>query len=149
MPFLSFDVKGVPGAQGSKRHVGRGVMLESSKKVAPWRTDVRDSALAAMGDDWQPLTRPATIDVTFYFLRPRAHYGTGRNAGTLKPSAPTHPTSRAHGDIDKLARSTLDALVSAGVLRDDSLVTDLQARKRWGDRAGCTITIIGDGGALS
>ena len=38
MPFLSFDVKGVPGAQGSKRHVGRGVMLESSKKVAPWRS---------------------------------------------------------------------------------------------------------------
>ena len=143
MPFLSFDVKGVPGAQGSKRHVGRGIMVESSKKVAPWRSDVRDAAQTAMADTWQPLAGPVTIDVTFCFPRPRSHYGTGRNAGTLKPSAPTHPTSRAHGDLDKLVRSTLDALVSAGVLRDDSLVVALAARKRWAAWAGCTITIIG------
>jgi len=146
MPVLSFDVKGVPGAQGSKRHVGRGIMVESSKKVAPWRSDVRDAALAAMPGDWQPLTGPVVIGVTFYFPRPRSHYGTGRNAGTLKPSAPTAPTSRAHGDIDKLVRSTLDALVSAGVLHDDSLVVDLTARKRWvpwDAWAGCYLTVSG------
>lgn len=140
MPGLSFDVKGIPGAQGSKRHVGRGIMRESSKKVAPWRSDVRDAALAAMGDTWRPLTGPVTVDVTFYFPRPKSHYGTGRNADTLKPGAPTNPTSRAHGDIDKLVRSTLDALVSAGVMHDDSLVVALTARKRWGGR-GCSLTI--------
>lgn len=144
MPVLGIDVQGIPGAQGSKRHVGRGIMVESSKKVAPWRTDVRDAAIAAMGDDWRPLTGPVTVDVTFYFLRPRSHYGTGRNCDTLKPSAPTHPTSRAHGDLDKLVRSTLDALVSAGVLHDDSLVVDLTARKRWSGWTGCTLTIIGE-----
>ncbi len=145
MPGLSFDVKGVPGAQGSKRHVGRGIMVESSKKVAPWRSDVRDAALAAMSDnDWLTLTGPVTIDVTFCFPRPRSHYGTGRNAGTLKPSAPTHPTSRAHGDIDKLVRSTLDALVSAGVLHDDSLVVNLHAYKRWSVWTGCSLIISGE-----
>lgn len=143
MPILLIDVKGTPGAQGSKRHVGRGVMVESSKKVAPWRSDVRDAAIAAMGDTWQPLTGPVVIGVTFYFLRPKSHYGTGRNAATLKPSAPITVTSRAHGDLDKLVRSTLDALVSAGVLRDDSLVVDLTARKRWGYFSGCYLTVSG------
>ena len=144
MRGLRIDVKGIPGAQGSKRHVGRGIMRESSKKVKPWRSDVRDAALAAMPDDWQPLTGPVTVDVTFYFPRPRSHYGTGRNSDTLKPSAPATPTSRAHGDIDKLVRSTLDALVSAGVMHDDSLVTDLIARKRWGDWTGCVLTVSGE-----
>jgi Holliday junction resolvase RusA-like endonuclease len=35
------------------------------------------------------------------------------------------------GDIDKLTRSTLDALVQASVLTDDSIVVDLSARKRF------------------
>lgn len=145
MPVLSFDVKGVPGAQGSKRHVGHGIMRESSKKVAPWRSDVRDAALAAMNEnDWRPLTGPVTVDVTFYFPRPKSHYGTGRNTDVLKPSAPATPTSRAHGDIDKLVRSTLDALVSAGVLHDDSLVVNLYAYKRWSVWTGCSLTVSGE-----
>ena len=144
MPVLLIDVKGVPGAQGSKKHVGRGIMRESSKKVAPWRSDVRDAALTAMGGTWQPLTGPVTVDVTFYFPRPKSHYGTGRNTDTLKLGAPATPTSRAHGDIDKLARSTLDALVSAGVMHDDALVVDLTARKRWGFVAGCYLTVSGE-----
>ena len=37
MNDVSFNVIGIPGAQGSKRHVGNGVMVESSKKVKPWR----------------------------------------------------------------------------------------------------------------
>ena len=131
MPFLSFDVKGVPGAQGSKRHVGRGVMLESSKKVAPWRTDVRDSALAAMGDDWQPLTGPVTIEVTFYFPRPRSHYGTGRNAERVKDSAPDWPDTKWAGDLDKLTRAVFDSLTAGGVIEDDARVVEAAVSKVW------------------
>ena len=132
MRVLRIEVKGVPGAQGSKRHVGRGIMRESSKKVAPWRSDVRDSAMTAMTDvAWATPTGSVIVDITFRFRRPRSHYRTGKNAHLLRDSAPVNPTSRAHGDIDKLVRSTLDALVSAGVMADDSQVVRLYAEKMW------------------
>lgn len=33
---IGFHVIGLPAPQGSKKHVGHGVMVESSKKVKPW-----------------------------------------------------------------------------------------------------------------
>ena len=141
---MIFDVTGIPGAQGSKKHVGNGVMVESSAKVRPWRQDVVAAALVELG---RVLGRPAFmgpvgVDLTFRFTRPKSHYGTGRNAGVLKDSAPKFPTSRALGDADKLARSTLDALVTAGVLADDSLVVDLNVRKRYSDTPGARIQVL-------
>ena len=35
-----FAVFGLPAPQGSKRHVGEGRMVESSKRVKPWRRQV-------------------------------------------------------------------------------------------------------------
>ena len=141
---MIIDVTGIPGAQGSKKHVGNGVMVESSAKVRPWRQDVVAAALEELG---RVLGRPAFmgpvgVDLTFRFTRPKSHYGTGRNAGVLKDSAPKFPTSRALGDADKLARSTLDALVTAGVLADDSLVVDLNVRKRYSDTPGARIQVL-------
>jgi len=37
---ITFFVPGKPAPQGSKRHVGRGIMLESSREVGPWRERV-------------------------------------------------------------------------------------------------------------
>ena len=141
---MIIDVTGIPGAQGSKKHVGNGVMVESSAKVKPWRQDVVAAALEELG---RVLGRPAFmgpvgVDLTFRFTRPKSHYGTGRNAGVLKDSAPKFPTSRALGDADKLARSTLDALVTAGVLADDSLVVDLNVRKRYWHTPGARIEVL-------
>lgn len=35
---LHFEIPGRPAAQGSKRHVGGGRMIEQSKYLKPWRT---------------------------------------------------------------------------------------------------------------
>lgn len=133
---LAFNVNGTPGAQGSKRHVGHGVMVESSKKVKPWRSDVKAAAEQATNavatfDPWQPYAGPVHVGLEFRFPRPKAHYRTGSKAHLLRDDAPLFVTSRAHGDADKLARSTLDALVAAGVLADDSLVVVLHVTKRY------------------
>ena len=106
-------------------------MIESSARVKPWRESIRAAALAAMGDDWTPITGPVTVDLTFLLPRPKGHFGTGRNAGKLRDSAPTHHTTKP--DLDKLIRAVLDALTSAGVWGDDSQVWGLAAAKGYAD----------------
>ena len=142
MNGIEFFVEGVPAPQGSKRHVGRGILIESSKRVKPWRSDVRIAAQEARGDrSPAPKPRPIYLTLTFWFPRPKSHYGTGRNASILKLSAPTSMTVKP--DIDKLERAILDALT--GVLwEDDSQVVHLAATKGYappGELAGVTITL--------
>lgn len=137
---ITFDVIGLPGPQGSKRPVGRTrtgrtVMIESSAKVRPWRQDVAAAALATAAPQ---ITGPVALSVTFRFLRPKGHYG----ARGLRPSAPVHMRTRP--DLDKLLRSTCDALTGP-LLREDSQVSQITAHKRYccGDeRPGALITVI-------
>jgi crossover junction endodeoxyribonuclease RusA len=135
-PALRLTVYGTPGPQGSKNRNAAGALYESSAAVKPWRDAVKSAALDALHHDqeWAPLHCPVWLDVQFSLRRPKGHFGTGRNAGRLKPSAPPYPTSKP--DLDKLVRSTQDALKDAGVLADDSAVASLSATKSyvlWGD----------------
>lgn len=131
MSRLAFTVNGIPGAQGSKRHVGHGVMVESSKKVKPWRSDVKAAAEAAhlASDEWDRADGPIGLHVTFRFARPRSHYRTGRNAHVLRDTAPIYVTSRGAGDVDKLLRATADALTASGVIADDVFIVAVHALK--------------------
>lgn len=120
-PGISLTVYGLPAPQGSKRHVGNGVMIESSKKVKPWRQDVKQAALDAVAglDGWTPLDGPLVASMVFAFARPKGHYRTGRNAHLLRDAAPPRP----HGmpDLSKILRSTEDALKGI-VWHDDARV---------------------------
>ena len=129
---LEFRINGVPGSQGSKVLTRWGSMRESSKKVGPWRNAV----MWTTENEYQspPIIEPVYVEITFFFARPKSHYGTGRNCAKLKDSAPKHCTSSLHGDLDKLIRSTCDGLShrSGGcVLKDDSQVVMLQCSKRY------------------
>lgn len=129
---LTVTVFGIPAGQGSKRHVGRGVMVEASKRTRPWRENVRDAARTAIAlDGWQRLDGPVQVEADFYFDRPRSHYGSGRNARVLRAAAPALPANRASGDVDKMLRACFDSLVDAGVVADDAQVVTVTARKRW------------------
>ena len=57
---FSLTVYGVAAPQGSKRHVGNGVMIESSNRVRPWRQDVRFAALEKRPPDWD-MTTPCLL----------------------------------------------------------------------------------------
>jgi Holliday junction resolvase RusA-like endonuclease len=128
---LHVNVVGTPAPQGSKRHVGNGIMIESSKKVKPWRQDVKAAALDRLAGE-PPADGELSIDIGFWLARPKGHYRSGRNAQLLRDSAPRRPTTKP--DLDKLIRSTLDALKDAGVYRDDSQIVTVYAQKFYADR---------------
>lgn len=139
--MILIDVLGLPAPQGSKRHVGRGILVESSTKVGPWREAVV-AATVNQGHGNRMMEGPIKVDVSFYFPRPKGHY---RGDGSLKDSAPfTHATKP---DIDKVLRSTLDALVQAAVISDDSRVQEVRAMKLYatGDRAPGAVIVIENG----
>lgn len=146
MTSLTVNVVGLPAPQGSKRAFvvnGRAVMSENSKKVAPWRQDVVAAVRSHLGstiDEVGGLTGPLELHLTFFMPRPGYHYRTGKHAGELKPNAPTWCDKKP--DVDKLVRSTCDALTTSGIYRDDSQVVRLTAEQRYADAAtGARITI--------
>src|SRR4030095_5083797 len=88
---VQFFVPGYPKAQGSKRHVGHGIMVEMSKDLEPWRQAIAvEASKAANGTRF---TGPIQVRFCFWFQRPKSHYGTGRNAGGVKASAPSYRAS--------------------------------------------------------
>src|SRR5690349_6109042 len=109
-------------------------MVEDNPRLPAWRSAVMDAAVLAARDAELPgaLTTPVWLEATFCFQRPRSHYGTGRNAGTVKPSAPGQYHAQKP-DGDKLTRALFDALTVAGVVRDDSLIASCQWVKWWGE----------------
>lgn len=129
---LAVIVQGRPAPQGSKRHVGGGRMVESSAAVGPWRDAVRAATTAAIADHgWTPADEPTGLSVVYTMARPAGHYRSGRHAHLLRDNAPDRPTTRP--DLDKLLRSTLDALVDAGALVDDARVVTVWAAKTYPD----------------
>jgi len=107
-------------------------MVESSKKLKPWRDSVTYAAVEALaGADFPMFGRGVAlhVSVTFWFPRPAGHYRTGRNAHLLRDGAPAYPAGRP--DVDKTLRSTLDSLTDAGVFADDAQVVTVKATKRY------------------
>ena len=125
--MVSFTVPGLPAPQGSKTRTKFGVR-EDNPATRPWRNAVAWEAKAAMNGT-MPLAGPVRLDVVFYFPRPKSHFGSGRNAETLKPAAPTFHTAKP--DVDKLCRAIGDSLTGI-VLRDDSQIAQVFASKKYG-----------------
>lgn len=139
MTTITFTVEGAPVTQGSMRSIGRGRMIhDHSTALKTWRTQVTIAARHAWaGRD--PIDQPCTIYATVYLPRPSSHYGTGKNAGKVKASAPPMPHKRH--DSDKLLRAINDAITQSGIWVDDSRATDMHIAKRYGEHPGANITI--------
>ena len=156
MTSIEIIVLGTPAPQGSKHgyavkakgaYTGKVAQVESSAKVKPWRMAVKYAALEALPtrDGSAILTGAVVLEVTFRLPRPKGHYGTGRNTGNLKPSAPLFPAGRP--DLDKLLRSTFDALGEAGIWGDDAQVVAARGRKVYDTtdaQCGATILVTSD-----
>ena len=137
---LKLWIPGVPVPQGSKQGFARGprVMIvdANAEKLKPWRSHVCSYALEAWAGQ-APLDEDVMAWMEFVFPRPAAHFGSGKNAAVLKPSAPHYKNTKP--DKDKLERAINDALTDAGVLRDDCRVVDGGSRKFYGPKPGVRV----------
>ena len=136
MSMITITIEGTPRPQGSKRHVGRGIMVESSKYVAGWREWVRHRAVEAMrGIEVIEKPSPVFVEIVFGFDRPQKHF---RSNGELREDAAEYHTGKP--DVDKLLRAILDSMTGI-VFRDDSQVMCRALVKRYMKAAQTTITI--------
>lgn len=143
MSTLTVFVAGVPAPQGSKRYLGNGVLVESSKRVAPWRADIRQAAEKAItggahADLWNG---PVSVVLSFAMPRPKHHYRTGRHADELRDHAPLVHTNTP--DMDKLERAVLDAFTGI-VWEDDKRVVEKHTTKTYANyeqHPGVVITV--------
>jgi Holliday junction resolvase RusA-like endonuclease len=109
-----------------------------------WRQAIIDE-FRARYPGWVPLTGPLALEVTFFLARPASHYGTGRNAGRVRDSAPALP--EVAPDWDKLARGLGDALQACGAFGNDAQISTGLVRKRYAAepfRPGAVIEIRRD-----
>lgn len=113
---------------------------DSGDRGGAWMGDVSKACAEEMAANGVELLRdvPVSVGVDFLIVRPKSHYGTGRNATVLKASAPERPASRP--DVDKLARAVLDALKGTAYA-DDGQVVELHARKLFGDQARAEVEV--------
>lgn len=89
-------------------------MIESSQKVKPWREAVK---WAVLEQGHPSVAGPVGVDIVFTLPKPKS---APKKRATLPDRKP---------DIDKLLRSTLDALVQVGVIEDDARVVSVHCTK--------------------
>ena len=129
---MTITVYGIPGPQGSKKLVGRdrkgrGILIESSKKVKPWREAVKWAALESYPshDRWKGGCAIAgAIALTIIFTLPRP------KSAKMGAYADKRP------DVSKLVRSTEDALTEAAIWEDDARVVLVVAVKLYAGDPG-------------
>lgn len=124
----SFFVAGQPAPKGSysaRLIGGRAIpFAQGAAKIKAWERAVRTVASRYIPEGG-PLAVPVRVELTFSMRRPKK---------------PRFRVPAVVPDLDKITRSTIDAL-SRHLFVDDSLVCALRAKKIYGDIIGVWILV--------
>jgi crossover junction endodeoxyribonuclease RusA len=151
---IAFFVPGRPQTAGSKSAITKGkggvplakpVIVDSGNRPdkRAWRSDLRDTAAAALrglGTEWRT---DLAMDVLFVIVRkrPAGHLRSGRNAGLLHEWARAErPVTRP--DALKIARAAEDALTHV-LWDDDSAIVSERLEKVYADQVGLGVKAEG------
>ena len=124
--FLLIDVEGKPESEPRGRASiarrkdgsipnGARPWIRVPKTAHEWKHAIRAAVKAALPEGALPALPPVSFSAgfVFRFARPLSHYGTGRNAGKLKPRAAIlEHTSKP--DLDNLVKAVKDAIGNWG-----------------------------------
>ncbi len=149
---VTLHIPGKPRSKGSYRAIqanGRAFLKNSDDHLAEWTNLIKLEWQRQMRDRLfeqkqspGPWDMPFDVTVLCDFARPKCHFGTGRNAGKLKPSAPAELSCMRTPDADKILRAILDAL-QGFCWKDDRQVVSCSLRKFWSDKDMTIIKISG------
>lgn len=118
---MTITVRGLPAPQGSKSFKGmaggHAILAESSKKVKPWREAVKWAIIEASVFTGGIVCIGGALEVTMVFTMPRPKSARRGSRPSTRP------------DLDKLVRSTSDAMTDIGIIEDDSRIVLLHASK--------------------
>ena len=128
---MTITVRADPKGQGNHSISRAGIIYEATRGHKSWRDAVTLAARENM-NAMQVNTgfhMPVSVKIAFTLRRPKSV---------------TRPVPHLKPDLDKLVRSTLDALTQAGVWVDDGLVCRLEASKVYPNGIGG----LGEPGAI-
>lgn len=129
MNSINFTVLGDPAAQKRHRHVKMGTFVRTYDPHANEKLDFLGAVQHHAPTT--PFEGPLELNVRFFFMRPKSHFKTGKNAHILKDDAPDYHTSRK--DVDNLVKFCTDAMNKV-FYKDDGQICRLVAEKKYSDR---------------
>jgi Holliday junction resolvase RusA-like endonuclease len=146
---ITIRVHGDPASQGSmdsfpfqRKDGSLGVRMQHRKtqkaKIGNWRADVKAAVQAALAETpgWEgPLEGP--LSAVIHFARPPVKLPRRVRWHGVLVEAAHRPWQRP--DLDKLVRSTFDALTAAGLWKDDAQVVMLTTSKAYAGGYGCEL----------
>jgi len=138
---LTFTVPGMPQGKARPR-----VSLKNGKARAytPQKTRAYEGrvcffAARELAGDFELLTLPVAVEIIAWYQRPKSHYGTGRNAGVLKPQF-ENVWPGTVPDLDNVEKAICDSL-NGLVWKDDAQVVDMRSRKFYEDELGPRVEV--------
>lgn len=134
--MINFTVYGDPKALKRHRTVNHG---KGNVHIDPSKGDKQDFLIQALANKpASPLKEPLKVEIEFAFKRPKSHFGTGKNANTVKTSAPIWHTGTP--DLDNLIKFVCDSL--NGIFwHDDSYVCLVLAQKHYSVEPKTVVTV--------
>jgi Holliday junction resolvase RusA-like endonuclease len=149
---ISFFAPGTPVAQPRARAAAKKIFVNGQPKwighvynptdADQWKRDVAFASKPYIPKE--PLTGPVELELTLYLPRVKGHYGTGKNEGRLKESAPMYHQVRP--DVENCVKAIMDTLTEGRFWLDDCQVVKLRAVKLYENppalKPGCQITIV-------
>lgn len=136
--MIELTIPGKPIAKARPKFARRGKFTTTYNAQETEEGMFISQVLHQIGSGFNPIEGPLRVDMSFFMGRPKAHYGTGRNADKIKDSAPKWPTKKP--DLDNCEKFVLDCL-NAIVFHDDAQVIQTTAIKEYAQHPKTVIKI--------
>ena len=125
--MIRIVIPGKPVAQKRPRFARRGKFVTT---YSDQETEAGRFFLLARDQVKEKLSGAIKVTALFRSIRPKSHYGTGKNAAIIKQGAPIFHTKKP--DVDNLVKFFMDCL-NGLAWDDDCQIVDIRAIKAYGE----------------